>query len=471
MRPYGGESKDLVTTRRLFWAYCILWLIEGSLRKWVVPQFSMALLLIRDPLVLIIYSYAARARVFPTNGWMGGFWAVSGVLALLSFVHLFSSGMPPDVVLFGFRTFALHLPLIWVVPGIVGRKEIIFLGKCVLYIAPFMAALTVVQFEVGPGHWLNAASLKGGSQIGSAMGKLRPAGTFSFNVGPVEYFCFSSAIIFAASLTKGFAPRWLLAVGVVSTLAALSVSGSRGFFLGVVAVASVGAVAALRSGKSLGSLMGVGLAVLAAMLLLSRFDFVKLGKEIMEDRWNSVGGDERVQTGSQAMMERYAQSFSVFAIIGDVPLLGHGTGSTSNLAQDRTGYSPPVESEWDRVIYEVGPLAGLLYLSFRVGVAFSLLSAGIRALRNGNYVCLLFASAAFFDILNGNVRQVTVCGYVSIACGLCLAAERAFGTAAERAKAEELNEATSGGPLPLQLATPRVRGRGPFAVGGDRARS
>ena len=38
--------------KKLFWAYFLLLIFEGALRKWVMPQLSAPLLLIRDPLAL-----------------------------------------------------------------------------------------------------------------------------------------------------------------------------------------------------------------------------------------------------------------------------------------------------------------------------------------------------------------------------------------------------------------------------------
>ena len=74
------EEKALRQIRRLIWLYFWLLLFEGALRKWVLPQLSNPLLIIRDPVVLLIYLLAIRARVFPRNAWMLSL----GVIAFLS---------------------------------------------------------------------------------------------------------------------------------------------------------------------------------------------------------------------------------------------------------------------------------------------------------------------------------------------------------------------------------------------------
>ncbi|MEP6686323.1 MAG: hypothetical protein ABJB22_06050, partial [Verrucomicrobiota bacterium] len=42
-------SKTILNIRRLIWLYILLLVFEGAFRKWIVPQLSSPLLLIRDP--------------------------------------------------------------------------------------------------------------------------------------------------------------------------------------------------------------------------------------------------------------------------------------------------------------------------------------------------------------------------------------------------------------------------------------
>ena len=58
-------TKTIQNLRRLLWLYLWLLIFEGAFRKWIVPQLSSPLLLIRDPVVVLIYVLALRARLFP----------------------------------------------------------------------------------------------------------------------------------------------------------------------------------------------------------------------------------------------------------------------------------------------------------------------------------------------------------------------------------------------------------------------
>ena len=455
---------NLNGTRRLIWLYCIVWLIEGAVRKWIVPSLSLELLLVRDPIVLMIYLSATRAQVFPSNGWLTFFWVLSAAISIQAFFHLFQTGASMPVIAFGVRTFVLHLPLIWVVPAVFGRKEILTMGKWVLYIAPFLAILMVIQFEVGPDHWLNAASLKGGAQIGSVFGRIRPPAVFSFISGPIHYFILCTAFAIAGFLNKDFFPRWLLAVGVVSILVAMSVSSSRSMVVGCMVVGVFGGIAALSTGKNVGSVIGFGLVLLVAVAVLSQFDVLKAGSAAFSERWTS---EDESASGGKVLADRYGKSFtSAIDWAGRVPLFGLGVGLSSNLAAERKNFDIGVEGEWERVIYEIGPITGFIYLFFRAALSLKVLASGFQSLRAANSVCILLGAACFVDVLSGNVRQVTSYGYTCVCCGLCLAAFKAFGKDAESEDSGEL--AT---PEPVILERPRMRGRGPLAVGGNNALS
>lgn len=451
------QQASLITARRLLWLYCILWLIEGSLRKWVFPSLSMQLLLVRDPLVLLIYFYAARGRVFPSNGWLNFLFWLTAIICVQAFVHAVTDSVPWGVAAFGVRTFFLHLPLIWVVPALFGRKELTLLGKWVLFMAMPIALLMVVQFKVGTEHWLNAATIKGGSQIGSSFGKIRPAAIWSFATGPIHYFTLCGAFAVAGFLTKGLFPRWLAIAGVVSAMVAMSVSASRTMVLGGAVVALFATIAAFRSGKGMVAIFGLVLVLVGAFAVVARFDVMKEGMTVFAERWNFE--EESGASGQKLVTKRYAGTFtSALDFAGRVPLLGTGVGISSNLYAERNAFQAPVEGEWERVIYEVGPITGFLFLGFRAALSLSIVIWGFVALRAGNYLCILLGSACFLDVLAGNIRQVTSYGFIGVCGGLCLAAARAFSAAKEPEETRTLET--------LGWEKPKVLGRGRFAVGG-----
>ena len=453
MLPRADQGKDFVYTRRLIFLYCFLWIIEGALRKWVVPSLSMPLLVIRDPVALAIYYFAARARVFPVNGWMTFVWGFTALIVAQAVFQASAGSVSWAVAAYGTRCYVLHLPLIWVIPAVFGRKEIVTLGKWALFLALPMALLMVVQFQVGPDHWLNAATLKGGAQISASFGRVRPPGLFSFIEGPIRYYALCTAFSIAGFLMKGTFPRWLAIAGLAATLVAMSVSASRGLALGSAVVAAFGVIAAFRSGKTLGAAIVVGILVVVVFGLISRSETIQEGVAAFTGRW--VEGDEVHGTGRQVMASRFGAGFtSAFEWASRGGFLGEGVGVSTNLAGSLVGgRDAPVEGEWERIIYEVGPITGFLYLGWRTALAAWIIALGWRVLRAGNYVCLLLGSACFLDVLSGFTKQPTALGYIGMCAGLTLASARAFSSEAS----PELT------PEPQPDLPRRPKGRSPYA--------
>src|SRR5438045_9005242 len=111
------KPRVLTYLKWAIWVYFFLLIFEGVFRKWILPQFSDVLLVIRDPVVLVIYMLAIKARLFPRNNWVLSL-AIIGIISwLVSLVVLepYLSVKPLFLVTaFGFRFNFLHLPLIFV---------------------------------------------------------------------------------------------------------------------------------------------------------------------------------------------------------------------------------------------------------------------------------------------------------------------------------------------------------------------
>src|SRR5437660_8631405 len=105
------EEKAKQRVRQLIWLHLWLLLIEGVLRKWVMPRFSNPLLLIRDPVMIGIYYYAIQARVFPRNFWVNSLWIIACLSLVASILlarfSVVSGYVPPipilEVNLYGMR--------------------------------------------------------------------------------------------------------------------------------------------------------------------------------------------------------------------------------------------------------------------------------------------------------------------------------------------------------------------------------
>ena len=55
------NQRVIINLKRLIWVYFFLLIFEGVFRKWLLPQFSDVLLVVRDPVVLLIYAVAIKS--------------------------------------------------------------------------------------------------------------------------------------------------------------------------------------------------------------------------------------------------------------------------------------------------------------------------------------------------------------------------------------------------------------------------
>ncbi len=141
----AAPPPSLRLPRQLLVAYIALWIFEGALRKWILPGLSNPLLVIRDPVLLVIYALAQARGVFPRHflvGWIIGLGAVAFALSFCA------TSLPLLVQIYGFRADFLHLPLIFVIPKLIDRDGVRAVGKWILIIAPPMALLVALQFLV-----------------------------------------------------------------------------------------------------------------------------------------------------------------------------------------------------------------------------------------------------------------------------------------------------------------------------------
>jgi hypothetical protein len=95
--------------KNLFWIYFILLLIEGGLRKWILPEFSNYLLLIRDPIALIILFVAYKNNLIPKNKYL----SIVILVSILGFyTALFFGHGNLQVAIYGSRILLLHFTFI-----------------------------------------------------------------------------------------------------------------------------------------------------------------------------------------------------------------------------------------------------------------------------------------------------------------------------------------------------------------------
>lgn len=447
------STRTLQNIRRLIWLYLLLLIFEGAFRKWIVPQLSAPLLLVRDPVVILIYILAFRARLFPHNAYVilleiiaVASWA-TGIIVLLPYFPIQTIIL---VTGYGLRSDFLHLPLIFIIPAVFDLEDVKRVGRWTIAGMIPMALLMVAQFAASPEAFINrAAGLGEGTQIAAGGGKIRPPGVFSFVSGAIYYSSAAAAFLLHTVLAKLPYRTWLLYASGTGLIISLGVSGSRSAVLAVlVVVASVGVILLVR--PSLVDKFGRHL-LLAAIVLwsVSYLPIFQEGVGVLSNRFTESADEESIVGG---LVGRTVGGFTEGLMVLDrVPLGGYGLGvGTSGGASFLTGQASFLlaENEWSRILLESGPILGLAFLIWRCALTFKIGLFSIRQVRAGNTLPLFLFSAGVFVVLQGPFGQPTSLGFAVVFAGLALAA-RPVGQAAGPETEPNVDEA-SAPPLRVQ---------------------
>ena len=423
------NQKSITQIKRLIWLYFILLILEGSLRKWIIPRFSDVLLVIRDPVALAIYFFALKARVFPKNGYMLAL-GIIGILSWLVSLVVLEPYLPIKPLLlvtgFGFRSNFFHLPLIFIIAKVFDHDDVLKLGKWVVIGLIPMSILLAAQFNAAPDAFINrTAGLGETHQITAGGGKIRPPGTFSFVSGVIFYAALSAAFLLYGALTRGVYRNWLLFGGGFALVVTIGVSGSRSVLLAVLVVlASLVAIIVFR--PSAMNQFGRNLLIVVVVLLVAaRLPVFNEGVQILSDRFTVVAEEEQRSIARGLITRMFSGFTEGILLLGRAPIGGYGLGiGTNGGAKFLTGRALFLlsEGEWGRVVLESGPILGLAFLIWRTMLTFKIGLVGFRELKRGQILSLMLWCAGFLSLLSGQFGQPTNLGFAVFVCGLSLAA-------------------------------------------------
>ncbi|MBC8009652.1 MAG: hypothetical protein H7067_06115 [Burkholderiales bacterium] len=414
----------------LIWLYLALLLVEGALRKWVLPSFSDPLLVVRDPVVLLIYALALREGVFPINRFM----LVIGALAALSAAASVLGGHThPLIIAYGLRINYLHLPLIWVMAEVLDRRDVERIGAGLLLAAIPMTLVMVKQFRSPMDAYINRGI--GADEVGQifgADGRIRPPGLFAFISGPQLFFPLCAAFFFDEVGGAKRLPWYLLLACGLAIAVALPVSISRTVMLGTVVVAIAFVFTLPFSSARFSALARPLLLLLVLAVGLSRLPVFREGTDVFMMRWDSAESEAGAAAWT-GVMNRTVNGFtnpSYFLRVA--PFLGHGIGSGSNvgarLTSGQVGFAL-AEEEWGKIILELGPVLGAAFILFRLFLVIWFGWLSWRSLRDDrNALPLLLFSATALTILQGQWAPPTVLGFSVIGAGLLLGSRKLAAT-------------------------------------------
>lgn len=409
--------------KRFIYLYIILLIIEGAFRKWITPGLSNPLLIVRDPVALLIYIFAFKQRCFPMNGYILG----AIVLGFFSFLFgMFSEYSNLYITLYGLRINYFHVPLMFVFPYVFTREEVYTIGRYLLLAAVPMTAILVMQFYSPQTHVINFGP--GGEPtlgLTGGKGRFRPSGTFSFITGVAAFYAICFAYIIAYLIERKKLNFYILAASGMSIVIAIPASMSRQLAItcGLVIIAAVFALWRKKDSSRLvlRTLIVSGI-LIACASFLPVFDE---GVASFADRWEQATGDD-IEGFNEAIVGRVTSSIGASSdVFSKIELTGVGVGMGSNVAAKMlTGEVGFLfaEDEFSRIMIELGPILGVIYIFYRALLFFYVFKYAYKAMKARNVLPILLVGSSGFLIISGQWAPPTILGFAIVGGGLALAA-------------------------------------------------
>lgn len=422
---YGRNERQFLWLKRCIWIYFWMLIFEGVLRKWVVPSLAGPLLLIRDPLAVMVYIQAYRCgRISMKSMWPIGMVA-AGVI-LLSGAQIAAGINTIPVALFGLRSYVLHLPLIFIIAEALDEEDLYRMGRWLLWLSIPMSLLVFAQFRSPGGAWLNAGAGVDAAQIMSAGGHIRPAGTFSYGAGMGCLEVLIGAIVFDSLLRKGRYPRWLVWSALLLMFLTVPALGSRTVLFTMAGLGVFTLIGGMSHAARVAGLIKIVALVALAGFVVLQIPFFHEAVGIMSQRWEEASHAEG-DVGQVLDSRLFGNMEGALDDAGNTPLLGRGIGMGSNFAAVSTtgdlGFMLG-ENEWQRVVAEFGPIAGLLFMGARVAFALYIGMRAFRALKRGQPLAWQLLPAVLPLLILNLMEQPTFLGFMVFGAGICLAAAR-----------------------------------------------
>ena len=387
------------------------------MRKWLLPGLANPLLIVRDPVAILVWWLALR-----TGRWRRDLWTISLLfIGVASFLLTLALGIGPVTALFGLRAVCLHFPLVFIFARVLNREDVLRLGTFFLALALPMAVLMVLQFQAGSEAIISkGVGAELGGQLSGGEGRIRPPGVFSFTISIPHYYSLCLAFLLHRFATEERRATLRLIVPSLGVALATAVAISRALVASLILVGVVFVLSAIRMGvpfRKYAALLLTG-AILAGFWTYS--NIAREGASAYDNRWQEAGDTTGTFLGRALDMfsvggDAYAQA----GIVGKG--LGLGTNVGARLATGERDFLL-AESEWPRIVLEMGVVLGTAFIAWRVALVLKLGKIAVAAWTRQDMLPALLFSAAAIPLLTGQTGVPAVLGYAVISAGIAFAA-------------------------------------------------
>lgn len=417
----------LTFLKKLFWLYFFLLIFEGALRKWVAPQWSGPLLVIRDPVSVWIIWEAYRTRKWPSR------WTVPLIALTVLMTGLFSLQIAINdnsllVGLYGLRSYLLPFPVAFIMGENLDDQDLLNLGRCTLWILLPMCLLCVAQYLAPPSGFVNRGAYKGGEQIDYVVGHARASGTFSFVAGLENFVTLAGAFIFYGMAREELAKRWLAWASALALILIIPTAGSRAVVVSLLAILACVAISAMMGISQFTKALRILVPLLLVWLVASQLPIFNRSMHSMTDR---VSGATAMEGGTVEeslyirIVEPEVNAIEAAEIGNNWMGIGLGRGAIAVQAF-LTGSTQGVtgESEFSHELMEMGPIAGGIFQLFKLLLAVVVFGQAFARARDHEPLALLLCPLALSLLILVLLEQPTSQGFTVISLAFCIAAAR-----------------------------------------------
>jgi len=424
----------------------VLLILEGTIRKWLFPQYAEFIFFIRVPVTLWLYVLVIKHGAWPRPSRYFFYGMVLAVIGLVLIpVQMWSGGYDSRYLLiagYGWTNYFFYIPLAFIVADNLRSQDIYTIIKITLFLGVVAAPLVILQY-VAPGDssinkGFGVGELHQFVGLGFGAGQVRPMGLFSSSVGHQVFTASIVAFVMALVIAgKKDVNRMLVLAASIALVVMIGLSIQRGLILHsvlVVGSAVMGSVLTLRSRVLLrGALYPAMLCILGILIYLY---FFPQAYETFAHRWTEAHQSESEAYGAGGILARVMYESTKFTMMmEDVPVFGYLLGFGGNAATQLswlelpdTAYLWSGDSGWSedglsRNIIELGPLFGSLFIVFRFALFFWLVRKAIWAARiSADPLPLILtgvlAPLMLFYQMTGHG---TLIGYTWMFIGFCMA--------------------------------------------------
>jgi hypothetical protein len=406
------------------WAYFLLLIFEGAFRKWFLPGLAAPLIVVRDPIAIWLLYEGWRRKLFPSTIYLNGMI----IIGLVSFyLAMFIGHGNLVVALYGARMLLIHYPLMFVIGRVFDRKDILKMGRVILYISIPMALLISKQFYSPQSAWVNrgvAGDMAGAGFGGDTADFKRPPGTFSFIVGVNLFFGLLAPFVFYFWFNLKEINKWVLLAASGAMLISIPFSISRTLFFEVCLTMPFAVYASMRKAENLKKVLVFMVIAIVALAVLSRTKYFTTATKAFTERFTDADRTEGGLVKGVIGDRFFGGLLGSLATSSQEPFWGYGIGMGSNVASvllTGTRTFLIAELEWGRLIGELGPVLGILVIILRIGLTIKIALACFRQLVKGDLLPWLLLSFGFIILAQGQWAQPTSLGFFAMIGGLLIA--------------------------------------------------